>query len=1211
MNIPVTQINLQHCKEASSTLNHFLTKSGVGLALIQEPWVYRKHIRGLNIRNGRIFYDTTCDIPRVCILVLGGVQARKLTQYTSRDVVTVQVTLQLGGDCRTVVFCSAYLPYDAEDLPPSRELVNLVDYTNRNNLPLVIGCDANAHNVCWGSSNTNQRGRALLEYLVTTNLSVLNRGTKPTFVVSNRQEVIDITLVTSSIESLMTGWRVSDEESLSDHRYIQFQVKADRPVLPSWRNPRATRWDAYCADLEAALGGRMTQIETTDDIEMELKALYSGIQTSFYKNCKERKHKYAKGALWWYPELNKMRKECRSNIRRARRNQIDGRTARDVRKKYKKVLRQCRRESWHRFCASVEGPRPAARLFKILSKDRTVDVDDISMPDGTYASNTGEILQFLMDTNFPGNTKLNNIQDNSSYRASTEDWQMAKKIVTEERVEWAISLFAPFKSPGLDEICPALLQKGLSIILSQLVTLFRACIALGYIPHQWRTARVVFLPKPGRIDYTQVKAFRPISLTSFFIKTVERLIDRYIRDGTLVRSPLNKNQHAYLAGKSTDTALHNLVSKIERALVNKEYALGIFLDIEGAFNNAPPSSIKSVLNAKGIGSTVIRWIDSMLSHRIARVTSGVTTLEVQLLRGFPQGGVLSALLWILIADGLLNTLNTAGYFAQGFADDFSVLVEGRDLRTVCEVAQAGINKIEKWCRGHKLSVNPGKTEMVLFTHKRKVDKFKPIRLFGKELSRSDQVKYLGVILDSKLTWKAHLESKYNKAVATFFQCRRIVGKTWGITPKIAHWIYIAIIRPMISYAAVVWWPRVELGVARDMLGRIQRLACLAITGAIRTTPTAAMEVLLGLQPLDIYMRSAAMCSCYRMKCTGTWRNGVKTGHTRMAEVMGSQIPISNMRGDSMPPKYSFGRNYSVSIQTRSNWQQGIDPPVPKGAISVFTDGSGETFGTGAGIFFNELSEDLSIPLGKFTSVFQAETFAILQCATILKTLDLGQREIYICSDSQAAIKALHKPKITSRLVWECREALTALSESHLVCLTWVPGHTGIQGNERADQLARQASSQTFVGPEPVLPIPYSMVKTAIRDWAYSLMDNRWQDLMGCRQAKEMIKNRTQGQGKELLGLPRQVLRLVVGVLTGHTQLNRHLCIMGVVTNPFCEQCDEAIESAMHYLCYCSSFSSIRRAIWGKDILYPADIEAISVRGLVRFIKESRRFSQSC
>jgi len=94
----------------------------------------------------------------------------------------------------------------------------------------------------------------------------------------------------------------------------------------------------------------------------------------------------------------------------------------------------------------------------------------------------------------------------------------------------------------------------------------------------------------------------------------------------------------------------------------------------------------------------------------------------------------------------------------------------------------------------------------------------------------------------------------------------------------------------------------------------------------------------------------------------------------------------------------------------------------------------------------------------------------------------------------------------------------------------------------------------------------------------------------------MIKNRTRGQGKELLGLPRQVLRLVVGVLTGHTQLNRHLCITGVVTNPFCEQCGEAIESAMHYLRYCSSFSSIRRAIWGKDILYPLILKQYLLEG---------------
>ena len=83
------------------------------------------------------------------------------------------------------------------------------------------------------------------------------------------------------------------------------------------------------------------------------------------------------------------------------------------------------------------------------------------------------------------------------------------------------------------------------------------------------------------------------------------------------------------------------------------------------------------------------------------------------------------------------------------------------------------------------------------------------------------VKHLGVILDSKLTWKEHLTSKYNKAVALFWQCKQIVGKTWGITPRIAHWIYIAVIRPMITHPA-----------------------CLAITGvygAVKPCPLLELE----------------------------------------------------------------------------------------------------------------------------------------------------------------------------------------------------------------------------------------------------------------------------------------------------------------------------------------------------------------------------------
>ena len=122
----------------------------------------------------------------------------------------------------------------------------------------------------WGSSNINDKGGALLKYLVTTGMDILNKGTKPTFVVSRRQEVIDISLASSNVAPYIVGWRVSDEESLSDHRYIQFQVKSEPIELSPWRNLRSTQWDAYYADLEKNLAGRLCTIKTTDDIENEV-----------------------------------------------------------------------------------------------------------------------------------------------------------------------------------------------------------------------------------------------------------------------------------------------------------------------------------------------------------------------------------------------------------------------------------------------------------------------------------------------------------------------------------------------------------------------------------------------------------------------------------------------------------------------------------------------------------------------------------------------------------------------------------------------------------------------------------------------------------------------------------------------------------------------------------------------------------------------------
>ena len=91
----------------------------------------------------------------------------------------------------------------------------------------------------------------------------------------------------------------------------------------------------------------------------------------------------------------------------------------------------------------------------------------------------------------------------------------------------------------------------------------------------------------------------------------------------------------------------------------------------------------------------------------------------------------------------------------------------------------------------------------------------------------------------------------------FWQCRRVFGLRWGLTPRAIYWIYTMMIRPAITYASIVWWQKAEQKTAKEKLGRLQRIICVGILGAMRTTPNAAMEALLSLTPLDICRTGSA------------------------------------------------------------------------------------------------------------------------------------------------------------------------------------------------------------------------------------------------------------------------------------------------------------------------------------------------------------------
>jgi hypothetical protein len=151
--------------------------------------------------------------------------------------------------------------------------------------------------------------------------------------------------------------------------------------------------------------------------------------------------------------------------------------------------------------------------------------------------------------------------------------------------------------------------------------------------------------------------------------------------------------------------------------------------------------------------------------------------------------------------------------------------------------------------GAARSVNPDKTGLVAFTRRRKLAGFFETRFFGRTLQCSRSVKYLGVILDSRLTWKEHVGVRVRKAQNLLWACRRACGRVWGLGPRVVHWLYVSVIRPSVTFASLVWWPGCQTARAKAKLSKIQRLACLGITGAVHTTPTCAMEALICLPPL--------------------------------------------------------------------------------------------------------------------------------------------------------------------------------------------------------------------------------------------------------------------------------------------------------------------------------------------------------------------------
>ncbi|WP_333765325.1 hypothetical protein, partial [Streptomyces sp. IBSBF 2390] len=104
-------------------------------------------------------------------------------------------------------------------------------------------------------------------------------------------------------------------------------------------------------------------------------------------------------------------------------------------------------------------------------------------------------------------------------------------------------------------------------------------------------------------------------------------------------------------------------------------------------------------------------------------------------------------------------------------------------------------------------------------------------------------KFLAIILDEKLNWNANIEERRKKAYNALYGCKQCIGKKWGLKPKMVHWIYTMVVRPILTYGSIVWWKSTDKDYVCKRLQTLQRAACVAITGAFGNTPTDALNII--------------------------------------------------------------------------------------------------------------------------------------------------------------------------------------------------------------------------------------------------------------------------------------------------------------------------------------------------------------------------------
>jgi ribonuclease HI len=495
---------------------------------------------------------------------------------------------------------------------------------------------------------------------------------------------------------------------------------------------------------------------------------------------------------------------------------------------------------------------------------------------------------------------------------------------------------------------------------------------------------------------------------------------------------------------------------------------------------------------------------------------------------------------------------------------------------------------ERWCDVHGFKINPLKSCYTVFTFKHE-DPTLELFIKQEKIQKDYEMTYLGVTFDKKMTGKAHFENQAEKGRKRIRLMQRAAGVSWGAKMETLALTYISYVRPILEYGTEVFITASKNDL--NILDKVQNIALRIISGAVKTAPIAAMQCWTKIDPLQFRTHQRAIQLHEKLaRLDPKWLNfpvATAKAHTTFTQQVTAlkeeyypgvnnlpRQPLSTPSINTIPdakssiaPRLTIDGLDQKSSKTPKEVQKLAEDHMKKHYpltewVHIFTDGAHNPANgtTGFGVHC-QLLQDEHHPLPLGSSHFDAEFAALARAAEMVAeapNLPLGRRKAVIFSDSIAAIQsATSQINLRPQSIAFKKALVKSRSQNKTLEIQWIPSHSKIWGNEKADALAKMGTKER---PPPLPPEGISLnstvqkIKTKIKEataqsLAQEMSNHHWEEEI----RKGPDKNWS-----------RSVATAQFRLRTGHDVLQHHLSRFNITDDPAtCRLCTNGVQDRAH------------------------------------------------